>query len=142
MELMKRHKMPNPFRELVNLFYGKQLDAAAATIAKVTAKAEKAAAKAAAEAAKQRREAEKLAILEQQRAILLRLMTKAGLELSETQRRKVERCSETRQLDTWIDRVLTAESARDVFATTRPKHSPPKITKRAAAPKRTRRTAA
>lgn len=88
------------------------------------------------------REATRLLRLADRRAMLLRLMKKAGLEPSDAQRRRVERCSETRQLDTWIDRVLTAESARDVFATTRPRHSPPKLTKRAAAPKRTRRTAA
>lgn len=93
-------------------------------------------------ALKASREAASLFRLDERRAILLRLMKKAGLELSDAQRRRVERCSEARQLDTWIDRVLTAETAREVFATTRPKHSPPKITKRAAAPKRTRRPAA
>lgn len=84
-------------------------------------------------------EAAKLAAREQRRAILLRLMKKAGLELTDAQRRKVETCDEVRQLGRWIDRVLTAETANDVFATTRPKHSPPKIAKRPAAPRRARR---
>ncbi len=60
------------------------------------------------------------------RVILLRLMEKSGFTLSDPQHRKVERCTETRQLDRWIDRVLTASSSREVLAVTRrPKHSAP-----------------
>ncbi|MBK9756910.1 MAG: hypothetical protein IPO88_26110 [Nannocystis sp.] len=50
------------------------------------------------------------------RKTLLRLLRKAGLRLSEAQQRRVERCVDPHQLDRWTDRVLAAESAREVFA--------------------------
>jgi len=88
------------------------------------------------------REKARLEALAARRAILLRLMDKSGFTLSDAQRRRVERCIEARQLDRWIDRVLTASSSREVLAVQRrPKHSEPTPARRSktAAPARARR---
>ena len=47
--------------------------------------------------------------------VLLRLLDRSGVELSQEQRTKIEGCTDAAQLDAWIDRVFDARSAADVF---------------------------
>ncbi len=93
------------------------------------------------EETREAREKARLEALAARRSILVRLMEKSGFTLSDAQRRKVERCVETRQLDRWIDRVLTASSSREVLAAPRSRHSEPAKagTSKSAAPGRARR---
>lgn len=80
-------------------------------------------------------------ILARGRKTLLRLLHKAGFTLSDAQQRRVERCADLRQLDRWTDRVLTATSAREVFAAPKKRAArKPAAKKQSAASKRTQRS--
>jgi predicted transposase/invertase (TIGR01784 family) len=62
-----------------------------------------------------RREGHDEGVLQGRRETLLRLMARAGIALGDDDRVRVEACSETAVLDRWIDNVLGAKTARDIF---------------------------
>ncbi len=75
------------------------------------------------------------------RTTLLRLMHRAGFTVTVAQQLRVERCVDAKQLDRWTDRVLTAESAREVFAAPKKRAArKPAAKKQSAASKRTQRS--
>ena len=47
--------------------------------------------------------------------VLLRLLDRSGVELSQEQRSAIEGCEDAAQVDAWIDRAFDAKSAADVF---------------------------
>lgn len=47
--------------------------------------------------------------------VLLRLLDRSGVELSQEQRSAIEGCEDVAQVDAWIDRAFDAKSAADVF---------------------------
>lgn len=47
--------------------------------------------------------------------VLLRLLDRSGVELSQEQRTKIEGCTDKAQMDAWIDRSFDAKSAADLF---------------------------
>ncbi|MEM7153654.1 MAG: Rpn family recombination-promoting nuclease/putative transposase [Myxococcota bacterium] len=49
-------------------------------------------------------------------AMVLRVLDKRGLALSDAQRQRVQACSDETQLDEWFDRALTATTADEVFS--------------------------
>jgi hypothetical protein len=53
--------------------------------------------------------------LEGERTVLLRLMARAGITLSEEQRARVDACTDLATLDRWVDNVLGAKTAADVL---------------------------
>lgn len=53
--------------------------------------------------------------LKGRRATLVRLMARAGIELSEEQRARIETCADTAVLDRWLDNLLGAKTAADVL---------------------------
>ena len=54
--------------------------------------------------------------LKGKRDALLRLLTRAGIELSDDDRARIENCADAATLDRWVDNVLGAKTARDVFS--------------------------
>lgn len=50
------------------------------------------------------------------RDVLLRLMARAGIALGESERRRVQACSDSATLDRWIDNALGARTAGDVLS--------------------------
>jgi hypothetical protein len=46
---------------------------------------------------------------------LLRILSRRGLRVPDEMRQRVLACTDTRQLETWIDRAVTAASVQDVF---------------------------
>jgi len=47
---------------------------------------------------------------------VLRLLAARGLGLSEAQRERVASCTDSAQLDLWLDRAISASTAAEVFA--------------------------
>jgi hypothetical protein len=54
--------------------------------------------------------------IEGTRGVLLRLLARAGIELSEDERARVLACTDLATLDRWVDNVLGAKSAADVLS--------------------------
>jgi hypothetical protein len=54
--------------------------------------------------------------LEGERAVLLRLVARAGITLSEEERARVDACTDLATLDRWVDNVLGAKTAADVLS--------------------------
>ncbi len=54
--------------------------------------------------------------LEGLREALLRLVTRAGITLSEADRARIQACDDAATLDRWIDNVLGAKRAADVLS--------------------------
>ena len=54
--------------------------------------------------------------IEGTRDALLRLVARAGIALSEDDRARVQACTDLTTLDRWIDNVLGAKTAADVFS--------------------------
>jgi len=50
------------------------------------------------------------------RDALLRLLARAGITLSEDDRARIQACAETATLDQWVENVLGAKTAADVFS--------------------------
>ena len=46
---------------------------------------------------------------------LLRVLSRRGLRIPDEMRQQVLACTDSRQLETWIDRAVTATSVQDVF---------------------------
>jgi predicted transposase/invertase (TIGR01784 family) len=55
-------------------------------------------------------------LVEGKRDALLRLLARAGLELTEDDRARISACAETATLDRWFDNALAAKTAADVFS--------------------------
>jgi predicted transposase/invertase (TIGR01784 family) len=55
-------------------------------------------------------------IIEGKRGTLLRLLTRAGIALTEVDRARIQACTDAGTLDRWIDNVLGARTASDVFS--------------------------
>ena len=53
--------------------------------------------------------------LEGKREMLLRLLTRAGIALTDDDRARIEGCSDAATLDRWVENVLGAKTASDVF---------------------------
>lgn len=53
---------------------------------------------------------------EGKRDALLRLLARAGIALNETERARIEACTDPDTLDHWIDNVIGAKTANDVLA--------------------------
>lgn len=53
--------------------------------------------------------------LEGTRDVLLRLIARAGIALSDDDRDRVTACTDLAQLDRWVDNVLGAKTAADVL---------------------------
>ena len=53
---------------------------------------------------------------EGKRDALLRLLARAGIALNETERARIEACTDPATLDHWIDNVIGARTANDVLA--------------------------
>ncbi len=53
--------------------------------------------------------------LEGKRTALLRLMRRAGLELTEVERARIEACADADALDRWLDNLLGAKTAAEVL---------------------------
>ncbi|MBK9259493.1 MAG: hypothetical protein IPM54_06605 [Polyangiaceae bacterium] len=49
------------------------------------------------------------------RGTLLRLLKRAGIELTDAQRARIETCNDLATLERWSDNVIGAKSAADVF---------------------------
>ena len=54
--------------------------------------------------------------LKGKRDALLRLVTRAGIALSDDDRARIENCADATTLDRWVDNVLGAKTARDVLS--------------------------
>ena len=54
--------------------------------------------------------------LKGKRDALLRLLTRAGIALSEEESARIRECSDAATLDRWVDNVLGAKTARDVLS--------------------------
>ena len=54
--------------------------------------------------------------LEGTRGVLLRLVARAGIALSEEDRARVDACTDLATLDRWVDNVLGAKTAADVLS--------------------------
>jgi hypothetical protein len=50
------------------------------------------------------------------RDALVRLLARAGITLTETDRTRVQQCTDAATLDRWVENVLGAKSAADVFS--------------------------
>jgi hypothetical protein len=50
------------------------------------------------------------------RGVLLRLVARAGIALSEDDRARVDACTDLATLDRWVDNVLGAKTAADVLS--------------------------
>jgi len=64
---------------------------------------------------KGRIEGERKGKLEGERQMLLRLVDKRGLALTETQRERLLACTDEAQLQAWFDRALTADDVDAIF---------------------------
>jgi hypothetical protein len=49
------------------------------------------------------------------RNTLIRLLARAGIELTENNRRRILACGDTAMLDRWVDNVLGAKTIADVL---------------------------
>jgi predicted transposase/invertase (TIGR01784 family) len=54
--------------------------------------------------------------LEGKREMLLRLFTRAGIALTDDDRARIRGCADTTALDRWVDNILRAKTASDVFS--------------------------
>jgi hypothetical protein len=54
--------------------------------------------------------------LKGKRDALLRLLTRAGIALSEDDRVRIQACTDVATLDRWVDNVLVAKTAADVLS--------------------------
>ena len=61
------------------------------------------------------REGELKGIREGKRDTLLRLLTRAGISLTEDERARIRGCTDPALLDRWVDNVLGAKTADDVL---------------------------
>lgn len=67
-----------------------------------------------------RKEEQRMGIVTR-REILLKQLSARGFTVTAAQRRLVEACNNKRTLDRWLGRIVTATSARAVFAPPRPR---------------------
>jgi hypothetical protein len=54
--------------------------------------------------------------LEEKRDALLRLLSRAGIVLSDEDLARIENCTDATTLDRWVDNVLGAKTALDVLS--------------------------
>lgn len=54
--------------------------------------------------------------LEEKREVLLRLLGRAGIALTEEERTRVQACEDGATLDRWVDNILGAKTAADVLS--------------------------
>lgn len=63
-----------------------------------------------------RREGKLEGIREAKRDVLLRLVARAGVALTEPERTQLATCTDVASLDRWLDNVLGAKTAADLFS--------------------------
>ncbi|MCC6557982.1 MAG: Rpn family recombination-promoting nuclease/putative transposase [Polyangiaceae bacterium] len=54
--------------------------------------------------------------LEGKQEMLLRLLTRAGIALTDDDRARIQKCADTTKLDRWIENILGAKTASDIFS--------------------------